>query len=164
MSPSGDLDRGADEPRGPHTLYLTRRLWDELERRYLEQRLAGGMLSKIAYLEQLLWAGLGRASSGDEAPPQPTPTHSRSGAPLKDQDQDPVDVAPRPLTPPPEPDQVKVPGPATTERTSRPAPPRPDQSRRSGALDRLRQASDPGRPTQIDSAAPIRQSDPVSES
>ncbi|MDQ6945219.1 MAG: hypothetical protein M3256_02865 [Actinomycetota bacterium] len=163
MSPSGDLDRGADEPRGPHTLYLTRRLWGELERRYLEQRLAGGTLSKIAYLEQLLWAGLGRPPSGDGVP-QPPPARSRAVAPLKDQNQEKVGAAPRPLTPPPGPDQVPVPGPPTSETTSRPEPPRPDPPRRSGALDRLRQASDPGRPTQIDSAAPIRQSAQVRDS
>lgn len=143
------------EPRRPHTFYLTNPVWEELERRYLEQRLAGGTLTKIAFVETVLRAGLD--SSTSTGPPKATrpparktaaprqPTSSASGTPTPQgpvvADEASTGAASRPL-------------PAAQSRTDSSASQTPN---RSTALTRLRQASDPGRPAPITSAAPIRE-------
>ena len=47
------------ESRRPHTIYLTDQVWEALERRHLELRLAGAAPpSKIDFVEDVLRAGL----------------------------------------------------------------------------------------------------------
>ncbi|MDQ1447008.1 MAG: hypothetical protein QOI20_3472 [Acidimicrobiaceae bacterium] len=149
MTPN-QQDLAGPEPRRPHTFYLTASMWAELERRYFEQRLAGGTLSKIAFLEELLRSGLAESSTRTKpqavaargarveasTPPDPAGSTSAATSPAADT---------------PTPPRAK---PKTTPATSR--PPRAPVER-SSALNRLREASDPGRPPPIDSAAPLRE-------
>lgn len=148
MSASEERSADSAAPRGPHTLYLTRTLWDQLERRYLEQRLAGGTQSKIAFLERILWSGLADHASAGEPSSRP-PARPDIATPTPN-----TGTESEPSKPPEVPQPVRV---ADKSLSLRPGPARPVQ-RRSSALDRLRQASDPGRPAPIDSAAEIRDS------
>ena len=140
------------EPRRPHTFYLSASVWNELERRYLEQRLAGGAASKIVFLEELLRSGLAAS----------TPTGAGSTPPIGRDRKTSADRLPAPD----DPDQPNSsPRAADLAAASAPAAPpdsTPSPSRpRSSAINRLRQASDPGRPAPIDSAAPLRDVPPA---
>lgn len=115
------------ETRKPHTVYLTAELWSAIERSHLELRLQKPEApSKIEYIEQVLRAGLGHLSATGRQRP------SRPAA-----------------TPPPAtPDPAPAPPAVTT-------PPVAAQ-RRPTALERLKQASDPGQPAPIRSVADTR--------
>ncbi len=152
------------EPRRPHTFYLTDQLWEELERRYLQERLAGTTETKIGFVEEVLRAGLASSRGATGAQPGETtaskqrgtsarrdvgkaaaPTHHRAPGTLPP-------VAPAPAGA--EVDDSDAP--AAGARKAAPA--RPSRTARSGALARLRDASDPGRPPPINSAASVQPS------
>jgi hypothetical protein len=118
------------ETRKPHTVYLTAELWSAIERSHLELRLQKPEApSKIEYIEQVLRAGLENLSVGERQRQQrqrrPTAT---------------------PPSSPPEPAS------ATRQPTVGTTPPIAVH-RRPTALERLKQASDPGQPAPIRSVA-----------
>jgi hypothetical protein len=131
---TADAVDATKEPRQPHTVYLTAGLWAELERRYLQQRLDGGTESKIALIERILWDGLAVSASEPGTPaaavPQAAPRRSKPAA--------------------------KQPAKPARPRDPKPPTTRPRVATKDGALARLREASDPGKPAMIDSAAPVR--------
>jgi hypothetical protein len=134
MSPR--LDRRTTENRDPHTVYLTPETWDALEHAYLEQRMAdASRISKIEFIEDLIRRGLPRAK------PRPRAMVAPPAAPMPASTSSPAGSGGSPIA---EPAPVRRQRP-TTEVTRRP--------RRNSALERLIQASDPGRPAPIDSAA-----------
>jgi len=124
------------ESRRPHTIYLTDQVWEALERRHLELRLAGAAPpSKIDFVEDVLRAGL-------EAPAASSSPKSRAlGTATR-----------RKPAPPPPPEAAERSTEAVPEAPSRPQP-SPRVTPRRSAMDRLMQASDPGRPAPIQSAA-----------
>ena len=128
-------DPNPKENRRPHTVYLTDDVWDAIERRHLEAKLSGEADSKIEFLEGLITTGLG----GN------TPTAQRR----------PSTAAARVTEPatPSAPAQPKEEPAAAREAKRTTPPPAAPKPRRSSALDRLMQASDPGRPAPIASAA-----------
>ncbi len=145
--------RSAMEKRSGHTVYLTDELWAELDRRYYELRAASPRApSKIAFIEQILRAGLSATAPGRAtAPPrQPSGASStRSSAPAVSASEDEaashVSRGADPRAEPPRPEPAPM-------AASPSAAGRPTQ-RRHGALERLKQASDPGHPAPIRSAA-----------
>jgi hypothetical protein len=147
------------EPRRPHTLYLTDATWQELERRYLEQRLAGGDLTKIAFAEEVLRSGLTAHAGATSRRTVTTARRMPSGrAPELEAGatDEPASEAQRPqerTERPPSPPRPIDPPPAKAGERPPTAPPRAPKR---GALARLREASDPGRPPVIPSAAPVQ--------
>lgn len=115
------------ETRKPHTVYLTAELWSAIERSHLELRLQkSDAPSKIEYIEQVLRAGLDHVSAGQrQRPRRPAAT-------------------PQPAPPAP----ASAPQPTSTA-TRHPV----TAPRRPTALERLKQASDPGQPAPIRSVA-----------
>ena len=120
--------------RGAHTVYLSDDLWHALERTYLELRLAGtGQVSKVEFIEATMRAGLGLLSKAQT---------TMAGVKASDKPKgDPENEATTYTTKPKTDGQTE----AGTKRSGR----------RPNALDRLRQASDPGRPAPIHSVANV---------
>ena len=149
-------DHVEPEPRRPHTFYLTSALWNELERRYLEERLAGRSLSKIAFLEHVLRSGLDNARSDRGTEPTATTSSRTRRQPATGQRSASGDSKETP--PSADPDEPRLSADVAASGTMD-APDTPRSPARSGsrssALSRLREASDPGRPPPIESAAPL---------
>lgn len=115
------------ESRKPHTVYLTADVWSAIERGHLELRLREPSApSKIEYIEQVLRAGLTQLAPAQRGRPWQPAT-----------------------TPPPAP-TVSTEAPHVTPAVT--TPPIAAQ-RRPTALERLKQASDPGQPAPIRSVA-----------
>ena len=133
MSPR--LDRRTTENRDPHTVYLTVETWDALEHAYLQQRMAdASRASKIEFIEDLIRRGLpGRGRVRALASPSPAANTEPAPSPA-------AASSPTPAEP------------AARRRRRSPTEPAP-RPRRKSALERLIQASDPGRPAPIESAA-----------
>ncbi len=119
-------------PRRPHTVYLTQELWDALDRLYLQSRLEGSATSKIELIERVLNAGIKAIGADDRNPETRPPKHISQ--PKRTQ----TKPTRRRATNQPKPKAVSPPG---------------STARRGSALERLKLASDPGRPTTIASAA-----------
>lgn len=145
MSPRAE--RPIMRNRGAHTVYLSDETWEALERCYLQLRLAGKeTTSKIEFIEATMQAGLealtklakGRPSTNNTEEPTATIVNTLPNNP-----------------------QLSKEEPTFASRNNPVAQPnRTELSRsrnraRSSALDRLRQASDPGRPAPIQSVATI---------
>jgi hypothetical protein len=146
--------RAADpvtQSRHPHTVYLTDDAWQALDRAYLELRLrVSDPPSKIEFVEQVLAAGLkqwGRGKDGStpsttapRATSPDAPTRTETAKTRAPQRPKPPDGARRR-----EPSRSKPPPDGPAQAAAAPRPP---------ALQRLLQASDPGRPPAIHSGAP----------
>lgn len=126
-----------DAPRRARTIYLSDEVWEALDVAYMEERVArtragGGSIRKTEFIEGIIETHLKRREGGST-----TPRRRATAAPA-------AGVAP-------EPEPTASPSPAEAARSAVPARPRP---RRAGsALERMRAASDPGRPAAIESAA-----------
>jgi hypothetical protein len=147
--------------RGAHTVYLSDEIWDALERTYLELRLAGtGRVSKVEFIEATMRAGLDVLSRPTENSPA---NHNAAGSIRR---KVPGDAETSGLETPSKTETSMAhvmtsakpeSGPETPETHT--AKPKTGGQTRSGtrgrpsALDRLRQASDPGRPAPIHSVA-----------
>jgi len=130
-------DRRTTESRDPHTVYLTPDTWEALEQEYLQRRMAGGPgVSKIEFIEDLIRTALPGRKSRTPSVRQAVAT-SVTSATIEQVVQD-------------EPPPVATPAPA---KRSRPRPVAPTVRRKNSALQRLLEASDPGRPAPIVSAA-----------
>ena len=128
-------DRRTTENRDPHTVYLTPDTWEALEQEYLQRRMAGGPgVSKIEFIENLIRSALPGRKVRTPAVRQPVVSEpSISSEPSAET---------QPTIAPPAPSRKSPP-----KRVG--AQPR----RRNSALERLLEASDPGRPAPIVSAA-----------
>jgi hypothetical protein len=123
--------RPITETRQAHTIYLTAEVWDALERAHLQARLADAdSRSKIEFIEEILKLGMqalagqnGVSPTSDEVPTAQSQIPTRRG-----------------------------PDPADTPNAS-PEASQPRTRRRSSPVERLLQASDPGRPAPIRSVA-----------
>lgn len=161
--------------RHPHTVYLTEQLWEALDRLYLELRLRmPDPPSKIEFIERVLEAGMAKVVEGDPAPakagtaaPATDPMASgglRSGGEAMSTSS----VPPARSTAPARPTSTrrsggraaKAPRAATEPAASAGGPKAPKATSRTRPLDRLLQASDPGRPPA--SHAPPPGSEPLS--
>jgi len=149
-------DAKITENRRAHTVYLTPALWNALERRHLELRLQGSdTVSKIEFVEQVLLAGLDALSSGAgqrRATQSPKRSDdSRSSAKRREKAGEPASASETPVTQvaPEAPEAAETVGAESLQAAPSTAQPR----RRTSALERLKQASDPGRPAPIHSAA-----------
>jgi hypothetical protein len=142
------------ENRRPHTVYLTDKIWDALDRLYLETRLNSTTPpSKIEFIEQVLEAGMetlaaeiaGRSSAEDDRKGTTQAVQETAEKATADADRT---NAPN-LSRGTQQDEQEMP------QTTSPATPLPrhQASRRSSALERLVRASEPGRPAPINSAA-----------
>lgn len=117
------------ENRKPHTVYLTGELWSAIERGHLELRLREPAApSKIEYIERVLQAGLERLSAPSRQQARRTPLSPTAA-------------------------QVATPEPVTAQAPAPAAKPPAVTQRRPTALERLKQASDPGQPAPIRSVA-----------
>ncbi len=146
-------DAKITENRRAHTVYLTPSLWNALERRHLELRLQGSdTVSKIEFVERVLLAGLDALSSGAgqrRATQSPKRSDdSRSSAKRREKVDEPASASEAPVTQV-APEAVENAGVESLQAAPSTAQPR----RRTSALERLKQASDPGRPAPIHSAA-----------
>jgi hypothetical protein len=132
--------------RHPHTVYLTDEVWAALDRAHLETRLREGKAgpSKMEFVEATLSAGL--AAIGES----PARSLSRRRG-CQDVDRVTVTGAAEPAAPGEQPATQSAAAPPASEGT--PEHEEKRRVRRSGALERLKQASDPGRPAPIRSAA-----------
>ncbi len=141
------------ENRRGHTIYVTQEVWTVLDRRYLESRIqSAGALSKIEFIEQVLLAGMDAVTPGSTVQlaarsqsEAPTP-RSRAAKP----------AAPRAIEVGAGESEAETAAPVAEVKTEEPVPSRempPASNRRANALDRLKQASEPGRPAPIRSAA-----------
>jgi hypothetical protein len=139
------------ENRRPHTVYLRDEIWEALDRRHLEARLSSSVPpSKIEFIEQVLQAGM-------EALAASTTNLSSTEEPA----QDVQETTAAPAISDSEADEPPLSGSSQRDEqvtldTSRPTTPPPRRqagARRSSALERLVQASEPGRPAPINSAA-----------
>jgi hypothetical protein len=129
-------DRRTTESRDPHTVYLTPETWEALEQEYLQRRMAGGPgVSKIEFIEDLIRGALPGRKTRTPSVRQPVAAGATSAI-----------TEPVPPTNPP----VATPTPA---RRARPKSGAPTVRRKNSALERLLEASDPGRPAPIVSAA-----------
>lgn len=129
-------DRRTTENRDPHTVYLTPETWEALEQEYLQRRMAGGPgVSKIEFIEDLIRTALPGRKSRTPSVRQAAPTSETSAT---------TEQAVRDEPPPATPARV---------RRSRPKPTAAPVRRKNSALQRLLEASDPGRPAPIVSAA-----------
>lgn len=145
-----DAAKLADRRRRAHTVYLTEEVWQALGRRHLELRLQGTAPdSKIEFVEQVLRMGLaaigpkGKAPAAWETKPAGQPHGTEAAVAAVDK----ADEQPRP-----------APGYGPAAHQADEAEPtanaRPQSTpRRTTVMDRLLQASDPGRPAPIRSAA-----------
>ena len=134
-------EAGVGKAREPHTVYLRPDLWAALDRHHLELRLNGRVSdSKIEFVEQVLEAGLGALSGEREARRQRT-------------------VSPRDGGSREQPPESATKGQAAggegsrTDRSNERKDASHTPQRRINPVDRLLQASDPGRPASIRSAA-----------
>ena len=149
--------------RGAHTVYLSDEIWDALERTYLELRLAGtGRVSKVEFIEATMRAGLDVLSRPTESSPA---NHNAAGsikrkAPgaaetsgLEKPSKTETSMARVMISEEPEvgPEKPKT----HTTKTKRGGQTGAGTGARPSALDRLRQASDPGRPAPIHSVADV---------
>lgn len=138
-----DDARPTDRHRQAHTVYLTGEVWHALSRRHLELRLQGTAPdSKIEFIEQVLRVGL--EAVGQKA----TLSSIEAGMGIAAGEAD------------------RQPRPGSTDRTAareggadKPPSQLRSASQRSKVMDRLLQASDPGRPAPIHSAADDASSD-----
>lgn len=142
------------ENRRPHTVYLTDELWEMLDRRHLETRLSSSTPpSKIEFIEQVLKAGMEALADATEDRSSPEKnrrrvTRSIQGRAEKTATTD-QPAAKSPIAGSAQQDEREV-----VEKTvPATAPPVRRPPRRSSALERLVQASEPGRPAPINSAA-----------
>jgi len=145
-------DHTTSKPEGarrPHTVYVTDELWALLERHHLELRLAttAASPSKIDFVEQVIRVGLEAMGSPSVGQQVPRPRSSQSASRHKEEV---PDTSP-PLVPPSVPRPEESPS-AEAARTPKPASEKISRHRLS-AMERLMQASDPGRPAPIPSAA-----------
>lgn len=141
------------EYRRGHTIYVTQEVWTALDRRYLESRIqSAGGLSKMEFIEQVLLAGMEAVKPGSTVRPaarsqsEAAPARSRSAKP----------AAPRAIEAVTGESEAATAAPAAEVKTEEPVPSRETpatSNRRANALDRLKQASEPGRPAPIRSAA-----------
>jgi len=141
------------EYRRGHTIYITQEVWTALDRRYLESRIqSAGGLSKMEFIEQVLLAGMEAVRPGGTVRPaarsqsEAPPTRSRA-AKL---------TTPRAIEADAGESEARAPDPASEVKTKEPVASRETpaaSNRRASALDRLKQASEPGRPAPIRSAA-----------
>jgi hypothetical protein len=130
-------DRRTTENRDPHTVYLTPETWEALEQEYLQRRMAGGPgVSKIEFIEDLIRTALPGRKIRTPSVRQAVAT---SEAPATTEQV--VQGEPPPVATPAPP------------KRSRPKPAAPPARRKNSALERLLEASDPGRPAPIVSAA-----------
>jgi len=142
------------ENRRPHTVYLSQSLWDMLERRHLEARLqSADAVSKIEFVEQVLQAGLDTLA-------RPAESSRRQREPLQEKRQSQANAEPPAAAAASEPAMVAtsedtVPGQPTEAETPRAVGKKQTEPsrRRPSAMERLKQASDPGRPAPIRSVA-----------
>jgi len=155
-------DAKITENRRAHTVYLTPALWNALERRHLELRLQGSdTVSKIEFVEQVLLAGLDALSAGagqdvlargagqQRATQSPKRSDdSPSSAKRREKVDEPASASETPVTQA-APEIAETVGVESLQAAPSTAQPR----RRTSALERLKQASDPGRPAPIHSAA-----------
>ena len=146
-------DAKITENRRAHTVYLTPALWNALERRHLELRLQGSdTVSKIEFVERVLLAGLDALSAGAgqrRATQSPKRSDdSPSSAKRREKAGEPASASEAPVTQA-APEAVENVGAESPQAATSTAQPR----RRTSALERLKQASDPGRPAPIHSAA-----------
>ena len=149
--------------RRQHSIYVTDDIWEALNRRHLEVQLTTPEPpSKIEFLEDVIRRGL--AATGSTAEPRRRPSMptkaDQPGAPAVEEGRAPAapDAPRSAVTPvPPSPpestarDAEDVPAAepaAPVKRSAAPAPRRPR-----GAVAMLLQASDPGQPARIRSAA-----------
>ena len=149
--------------RGAHTVYLSDETWDALERTYLELRLAGtGGVSKVDFVEATMRAGLDvlskpaeNAAAGHNAPGSTTRTVSGASeiSGLETPSEAQTSMARVMISEEPEvgPEKPKT----HTTKTKRGGQTGAGTGARPSALDRLRQASDPGRPAPIHSVADV---------
>jgi hypothetical protein len=144
---------GKTENRRPHTVYLRDELWDALDRRYLETRLSSPTPpSKIEFIEKVLKAGMetlaaaaadvSSAEKNRKKPPQPAQAMLEKTTTSENR----TDMSTTS-------DSTQSDEQETAEKTSPATSPTRQASRRSSALRRLMQASEPGRPAPINSAA-----------
>jgi len=146
-------DAKITENRRAHTVYLTPSLWNALERRHLELRLQGSdTVSKIEFVELVLLAGLDALSGGvgqRRATQSPKRSDdSPSSAKRREKAGEPASASEAPVTQA-APETAETVGAESPQAAPSTAQPR----RRTSALERLKQASDPGRPAPIHSAA-----------
>jgi hypothetical protein len=153
--------------RGAHTVYLSDDLWHALERTYLELRLAGtGQVSKVEFIEATMRAGLDLLNRPTESRPashnaeEPTARNILSTAEISGLET--LSKAQTTMAGVKASDKPK--GDPENEATTYTTKPKTDgqteagtkrSGRRPNALDRLRQASDPGRPAPIHSVANV---------
>jgi hypothetical protein len=129
-------DRRTTENRDPHTVYLTPETWEALEQEYLQRRMTGGPgVSKIEFIEDLIRTALPGRKTRTPSVRQPVAAGEAS-----------TTSEPTVQTEPP---MVKP----TPAKRPRPKPASPSLRRKGSAIERLLEASDPGRPAPIVSAA-----------
>jgi hypothetical protein len=121
--------------RPPRTVYMTDELWNDIEQAHMQLRLAAPHTtprSKIEFTEEVIRLGLAELRRRAH---QPVPTGDDATTPRER--------------------ETAAPTPQVEELSPAPAPPptRPLPSPRRSAADRLREASNPGRPARIQSAA-----------